>query len=127
MRRVRSYGRIAASGIVADDDAKVDEAVRILSTLASLDAADLKVLLHMAGRETQPWFVFPHSSEEPIPVLIEELPELGDVIDPIISRLQGLGLLVDRLEDTIYADGQVVSRFARMCVRELMRGEDAGT
>lgn len=45
----------------------------------------------------------------------------------MVSRLQGLGLPVDRLGDTVYADGNVVSPFARLYVRELLRGEDAGS
>lgn len=50
-RRVRFYGRIAASGVLAEDDAKVDASERIFSTIANLDTVDLKVLLHMTARE----------------------------------------------------------------------------
>jgi len=120
-RRVRFYGRIAASGVLAEDDAKVDASERIFSTIANLDTVDLKVLLHMTAREPTPWLVVEHEGVHDLPVLAADLPELEEMLDPVLSRLLGLGLLTDRLGNTSYGDAHVVSPFARLCVEQLLR------
>lgn len=126
-QKVRAFGRLAAAGVVAEQDAELGQAQRIFDTLVALDEIDLQVLLHMGLHEDQPWFQIPHEGVEHIRVLSDELPKLIDMLDPVISRLIGQGLLIDRLGDTSYADAHVLSPFARLCIVELMRGDDAGT
>lgn len=117
--RVRFYGRIAARGVLLEDDAKVDETARIFSAIAALDEADLKVLLHMANEPNQPWSVLPLGGSAKLLAISERLPELGNVLDAVVARLIGLGLLVDRLGDDNYGDAYALSPFARLCVRSL--------
>jgi len=121
-QRVRFYGRIAASGILANDDAAIDAYERIFTTIASLDAADLKVLLHMASKAHTLWSIFPQSADYVV-ALSTELPELGDMLEPIVYRLLALGLMTDRDEEGhMYFQAYVLSPFARRCVETLLAG-----
>jgi hypothetical protein len=103
VRRVRFYGGIAAAGVMARDDAKVDATERIFRTIASLDAADLKVLLYMASKGKVIWSVFELPTDR-VRTLSTELPEVDVMLEPIVYRLLGLGLLTDKDGDTSYAD-----------------------
>jgi hypothetical protein len=119
LRRVRFYGRIAAAGVMAQDDAKVNATERIFRTIASLDAADLKVLLYMASKGKAIWSVFELPTDR-VRTLSAELPEVNVMLEPIVYRLLGLGLLTDKDGDTSYADAYLVSPFARLCVESLL-------
>lgn len=124
-QRVRFYGRIAATGILAEDDAHVDRASRIFSTIASLDTADVKVLLHVASPGTADgWRVDPwQQGTEEGPALSTDLPELVDVLDSIVARLETAGILTIRSEGGIsFGTWYTVTNFARTCVAELLEG-----
>lgn len=129
-RRVRFYGRIAASGVLAEDDAKIDTAARVFSTLADLDAADLKVLLLMAEKVERPWIDVDPDGRKGGDVYFElesELPELMEVMDSVLSRLTGLGL-VSYVVGGRGGGTYNINPFGELCVRKLTEGggEDVG-
>jgi hypothetical protein len=124
-RRVRFYGRIAASGVLAEDDAKVDKAARAFSALATLDAADLKVLLRMAEKVERPWTVVDLEEREGSDEFFElesELPELMEVVDSVLSRLTGLGLVSYVRRERGGAEMYYVNPIGELCVRQLTEG-----
>lgn len=122
-RRVRFYGRIAADGVLAADNARVDRAARIFETIARLDAADLKVLLHVASPgAARQWVVnLPKEGTRAPSVLRRDLPELEDVLDSILARLEALGIVTMRSEGGLtFGSTYKVTAFARACVQELL-------
>lgn len=104
---VRCYARAATRGVLTEDDAQVDVEARIFSTLADLDAVDVRVLLHVTTPLDPPvdeagkprgWALDPSMplQGENVEDLRDALPHLGDVLNSIVSRLQSGGLLVVR-------------------------------
>lgn len=123
--RVAFYGRIAASGVLERDDAKVDAQIRVFGTIARLDPADLKVLLRVTAPNSPGEWLYERerdargSTEN---VLAEQLPELADVLESVVARLETAGLLSSRdpggginFGGTRYQ----VTVFARRCRSEL--------
>ena len=115
-RRVRFYGRIAAKGVLADDDARVDSAQRIFASLAALDAVDLKVMLHMVKEADRKWTRNGESS------LGSELPEVGAVLDSALSRLESQGLISSNGDSTFFGSTAAwwVTKYGELCIRELL-------
>lgn len=127
----RFYGRIAASGVLAEDVAQADAAARIFSTIVSLDPADLKVLLFVTQpRSPESWIVEHPPSHPEAVTLRSALPELAEIMDSVVARLETAGLLTSRENVEGVTMGRTtpyrVTPYARLCVEELMRGEDAG-
>jgi hypothetical protein len=122
-RRVQFYGRLAASGVLAEDEAQVDVANRIFTTIASLDTADIKVLLHVTSPgASDHWLVDPPRKEtRNVHVLRADLPELDNILDSIVARLEAAGLLTARAEGGITAGtSEKVTPFARQCADALL-------
>ena len=129
-RKVPAFGRMAASGILAQDDAKVDETARVFATLAVLDEAALKTLLHLVSEEDQGWQMRTPSNERGLNVFENALPELVPVLEAVVAQLEYLGLVTSRESTSGITAGHTttyrVTGFARLCVRELLRGDEAG-
>lgn len=116
-QRVRFYGRIAAEGILSNDDAVVDISTRVFSAIASLDAIDVKVLLHMQELDR---FERPRDETPYLPdaeSLAVDLPELADVTESVIARLQTAGLLAAGYDVTL---GYSVTKFGQRCIADLL-------
>lgn len=113
LQRVRFYGRIAAQGVLAEDTARVDEALRIFSSLAALDAVDIKVLLHMCAEEDAKW-----SRQR----LEGELPEVGVVLDAVLPRLETQGVVTSNAGSSFLASVPTwwATGYGLLCVRELL-------
>ncbi|MBB5808939.1 hypothetical protein F4560_008707 [Saccharothrix ecbatanensis] len=118
-QRVRFYGRIAAKGVLAEDTARVDEAQRIFSSLAALDAVDVKVLLHMCSEEDRKWRKY---DSEGGPSLAMDLPEVGTVLDAVIPRLEAQGLITSNAGSTFLSSMPTwwVTDYGKLCVSELL-------
>ncbi|MGW4829621.1 hypothetical protein ACWEOG_18710 [Amycolatopsis japonica] len=125
-QRVRFYGRIAAEGVLASDAAVVDEKDRIFSSVAVLDPADLKVLLLMVtGRAWQKREAVGENK-----AVVDELPEVARVLDPVFARLENLGMITGQGEGGVmWGTEWTVTEFAHLCVAELHRlgGSDSLT
>ncbi|MGW7532554.1 hypothetical protein [Amycolatopsis sp. NPDC054798] len=116
--RVRFYGRIAEEGVLASDDAVVDEKARMFSAVAALDPFDLKVLLLM---------VTDRAWQKRVPagqnkVVADELPEVAHVLDAIFARLEHLGMITGQGEGGLmWGNEWTVTKFGHLCVDELRR------
>ncbi|XVV05901.1 hypothetical protein ACQPW3_11105 [Actinosynnema sp. CA-248983] len=124
LQRVRFYGRIAATGVLADDIATVDRAQRIFSSLAALDAVDLKVLLHMAKDVEREWV---RTDPNGGPTLDSELPEVGVVLDAVLPRLEAHGLVTTNAGVTSFLSAPhrwQVTDYGQLCLRELANVPD---
>jgi hypothetical protein len=116
--RVRFYGRIAAEGVLASDNAVIDEKDRIFSAVAALDSADLKVLLFMVTDRA--WQKHVASGQNR--VVADELPEVAHVLDAIFARLENLGMITGQGEGGLmWGSEWTVTQFGRLCVDELYR------
>lgn len=114
--RIRFYARIAAEGLLENDDALVDEKDRILSSLATLDPPDLKVLFHMATGDR--WNK--HFQDNQSKTVAVDLPEVVSVLDAVFARLETLGLISSADEGGLAFGVQwKVTAFGRLCVDEL--------
>ncbi|MGW5701717.1 hypothetical protein [Amycolatopsis japonica] len=121
--RVRFYGRIAAEGVLASDDAVVDEKDRIFSSVAELDPADLKVLLLMTTGHA--WQKREAAGQNR--VVAEELPEVVRVLDPVFARLENLGMITGQGEGGVmWGSEWTVTDFGRLCMAELRRLGSSG-
>ena len=117
--RVRFYGRIAASGALAEDDAVVDEAARAFSAIAGLDAIDAKVLLAMGEDHHTRWQL--RTELLPFPSFEKRFPEANDVLDGVIARLETAGMIrVQTDAGTTYARSWGLTRFGVFCYWHLM-------
>ena len=129
-RRVRFYGRIAASGVLADDTATVDAAARVFATIAALDPLDLKTLLYLASADwAEVWLVDQPEDGRAENVFSKVLPELAPAMDSIVARLETLGLISARENKAGVTWGNMtmyrLTSFARLCVRDLVNDADA--
>jgi hypothetical protein len=117
--RVRFYGRIAASGALAQDDAVVDEAERVFSTIAGLDAIDVKVLLALGEDHHTRWQL--RTGVLPFPSFEKRFPEANNVLDGVIARLETAGMIRGQTDaETTYARTWGLTRFGVFCYWHLM-------
>ena len=124
LQRVRFYGRLVAEGVLADDDALVDAKERVLSSLATLDPPDLKVLLHMSTADG--WKK--HFHEGNSKTVAVDLPEVAPVLDAVFARLEFLGLISSAGEGGLSFGAQWhVTEFGRLCIAELRRLSESAT
>ena len=125
-RRVRFYGRIAAQGILAQDEAHVDAAQRIFSSIATLDPVDLKVLLHMSTHSDRRWHKRTIEGKPPEegggPSLASTLPEVESVLDAAVARLENLGLITGNFGSNFLSTPAAwqITEFGHLCVTELL-------
>ncbi|WP_344877485.1 hypothetical protein [Allokutzneria multivorans] len=119
IRRVRFYGRIAAKGALAQDRASIDAAQRVFISLAALDPVDIKVLLHMARKTDHKWL---KSADADGPSLAGELPEVRPVLDAVVARLEGQGLITSNAGSTFLTSLPTwwVTEYGLLCVKELL-------
>ncbi|WP_143254073.1 hypothetical protein [Amycolatopsis keratiniphila] len=115
-----ALGRALATGVLATDDAKVDESLRIVSTLASLDPIDVKVLerMHTSGGT---WHILRTDDNSHHHAIAEEFPEAESVIDHVVARLSQQGLITRPDAGGLAWDGipWVVTDFGRLCIETL--------
>ncbi|NMO93208.1 hypothetical protein [Actinomycetospora sp. TBRC 11914] len=128
--RVRSFGRLAAMGVLAEEDAVVDQTARVFATLASFDRADLRAMVYMAERPNKSWQRTRYPKNEGTPnVLDEELPDLAPVLDAVLARLEGAGVITSAQGPGLSsrATQWQVTTYGELCARELARGDDTAT
>jgi hypothetical protein len=122
-RLVRFYARTATNGVIATNRDRVDVEARIFSTIARLDAADVRVLLHITDPESpNDWLVDvpPKDTRTHGNVLREAFPELDDVLDSIVPRLEGAGLVTTRGAGLSFGTSYAVTSFAQLCRARLL-------
>lgn len=122
--KVKALGRAYARGVLATDDAKADEQVRIVTTLAALDAVDIRVLDRMSP---SPTWVIERGGD--IPSVEESVPGAAAVAESVVSRLSTLGLVRTPVPGGLAFGGAPamweVTRFGVRCLDALREvGED---
>lgn len=117
---IRALGRALAQGVLADDDARVDESLRIVSTLAALDPIDVKVLDRMCEPGSS-WFIRGTSNNLNRRSVTGEIPEAEPVVDHVIARLSQLGLVTRPDSGGLAWDGVpwIATDFGHLCVDTL--------
>jgi hypothetical protein len=86
--KLRWLGYLLASGLLLQDDAKVDEIARVVQTVARVDPADVRVL-YLISRPTRSKFVVRAE-------LIDRYAEAETVMDSILATLEREGLIFDK-------------------------------
>ena len=114
---VRALGRAYARGVLTADDAKVDEQLRIASTLAAWEPADIRVLHLM--RDGQYWVKRPKEDLDVASIVVFD-PGVMSVVDAVVARLANQGAITD--EATSYgAIGKwQITDFGKRCLTELL-------
>jgi len=125
-RKVRALGNSIALGVLQDDEAVVDEQVRIAEGLIALDAADAKVLLLFIVGDKSSFSVRPGPDARRFGnTLVERLPEAQNVIDAIVARLSSLGMISDETFGLTTNTVWHATDFGRACVEALIQaGQD---
>jgi hypothetical protein len=114
-RKVGALGRAYARGVIAADDAHVDEQKRIVATLADLDPIDVRVLDRMTERES--WLMYREDSQPHMQAIVDVVPGVQAVIDSVASRLTTLGLISDSSPGGIsWGSSWRVTQFGRLCM-----------
>lgn len=114
---VRALGRAYARGVLTSDDAKVDEQLRVASTLAAWEPVDIRVLHLMRNGEY--WVKRPKADLD-TPAIVEADPGVISVVDAVVARLATQGVITD--EATSYgAIGKwQITEFGRLCLAALL-------
>lgn len=122
-RKIVALARAYARGVLAEDDAKVDEQKRIVATLAALDPIDVRALDWMAQHPG--WLLTPEESLPQVPTLSVEVPQVAPVLESVVMRLSQLGLIDDKTFAGITSTSKMllwrVTGFGLLCV-ETLRG-----
>lgn len=84
--KIRLLGKAVSNGVLAIDEAAVDEAQQLLRLASELDAVDIRVLVKW--RESAPQMV-----TNPYAFIRDECGVSGVVAGPILARLEQLGLV----------------------------------
>jgi hypothetical protein len=120
-QKVRALGRAYARGVLTSDDAKVDEQLRIVTTLAALEPVDVRVVHRMTSHAG--WTIRPLESNPYFPTLVNEDPGVSPIIDAVVARLSTLGLISDASSGGVNWDGSGtqwhVTEFGRVCLGAL--------
>lgn len=124
-RKIRVLGRSMALGIIATDEAKVDEHLRVVKTLAALDSVDVRVLEIMRA-DTSTWQK--RGGSEGAPAVADVAPAVEPIIDAIFARLSMHGLITDESagEGLIWGGSPWrMTVFGRLCTDVLLAlGQD---
>lgn len=117
---IRALGRLLATGVLATDDAKVDESLRIISTLATLDPIDVKVLERMCAPGST-WHVQRTDDNSHRRSIAEEFPQAETVIDHVVARLSQQGLIARPDAGGLSWDGipWTATDFGLLCIQTL--------
>jgi hypothetical protein len=116
-RTIRALGRVLAAGVLAEDQARVDESTRIVSCLASLESVDLRVLERMSTGE----YWLPRAQEgRKVPGYSEVDPGAEPIIDAIFARLAMQGLITSD-DPRWFGPAWRITDFARVCIDVLQQ------
>lgn len=95
--KIDALGRVLADGLQADGD--ITEASVLARALEALDQPHVVVLGHLARNRLPPAELLDVGhigvAGWQVPVIAEALPDLADVMEPLVATLAGIGLLRD--------------------------------
>ncbi|GAB2999805.1 hypothetical protein GCM10027184_64860 [Saccharothrix stipae] len=112
---VLALGRAYARGVLTADDAQIDEQMRIVATLGTLDPVDVRVLHVMREGE---WAKRP-SKGSSLGFLSEEIPSVLSVVDAVVARLLTEGLISNEAPGMMAGTRLQITDFGRLCLRSL--------